>query len=39
MNNHSIATYKSITNHPTLASETKYAHLFPKTKRFNLKNP
>ena len=38
MNNHSIATNKTNTNHPTLASETKFAYLFAKTKRFNLKN-
>lgn len=39
MNNHSIATYTSGSPHPTLGSETKYSHLFPKTQRFLSKNP
>jgi hypothetical protein len=39
MNNHSIVTYTSGSPHPTLGSETKYSHLFPKTQRFLSKNP
>lgn len=39
MNNQSIATYVSNAPHPTLGSETKYSHLFPKTERFLAKNP
>lgn len=27
------------TDHPTQPSETKYCHLFPKTRRFVAKNP
>jgi hypothetical protein len=39
MNNHSIATYTTNSPHPTLGSETKYSHMFPKTQRFLAKNP
>ncbi len=34
MQQHSIATNRSISNHATIVSDTRYAYPFARTKRF-----